>query len=576
MGVFSLSAGAARAQTPASPPAPDSDPSGAPSVTPAPLPAPPLPILTPVPPNSGAAGALSSESRATAPGDAVPTPIPPPVTPLDPMSAPVSGFHNGLFYLRDHKDVFRLYVMGRVHVDGVSFYGPGISQLGPDSALKTTLQLRRARPELAGEFFNDWQWSLSVDLAPTSNDNPAAKTASRSCSVNPTTSAETCTDVTNPVEAPLQRPAATDAFINYGPTPWTNIQVGQFLIPFTMENRVSDNTTPFLERTMVSRSLGTPFTRDIGAMFWGQEPAGRLYYTIGIYNGDGANRTNADNRFDVVGRVFARPFAPDKKSLFQYAQIGVSGRFGSRDPKLVGYDVPSLTTEGGYVFWRGTYKDSQGRTVHIIPSGDQGAFGADLVVPVGSRFDLSGEMVYATSHTREALDGYQLSPFTERTTSLKGYAAYGIASAWLLGTRDIIGAASYGKPLHVDLTEPAKPATRGLQALAKVERLHLTYAGARSGELDAKTPIGEIDVWSLAFGLNYWATRHLRVGVNYTYYDFPSSAPLTASGPGTSVQTGKQRAVAPAQALATTAGDNEARSNGHTLHEVQLRAGVQF
>jgi hypothetical protein len=524
----------------------------------------------------------AAQSRAQEPPvEPPPPPIverPPPIVEPPPPPAeppPLAGFHNGLFYLRDRSDVFRLYVMGRVHADAITFLGPGISNLPPDSALKSSLQLRRVRPEIAGEFFHDWQWSLSVDLAPTANDNPAAKIASRSCSADPTTGAQTCVDQTNPVEAPLQRPAATDAFVNWGPTPWTNIQIGQYLIPFTLENRVSDNTTPFLERTLVSRGIGAPFTRDIGAMFWGQDPGAHVYYTIGLYNGDGANRPNADNRFDVVGRSFVRPFVTDKHSLFQYAQAGFSGRYGSRDSKLVGYDVPSLTTQGGYPFWRATYKDSLGRTTHIIPSGDQGALAFDVHVPIDG-FDATWEIAWLSENTREAIDGFQLSPFTERLTHLSGFATYVIAGYWLFGSRDIVGPISYGKPHHVDLDAPAKPATRGLQALAKYERLHMTYSGARDGSLDPKTPIGDIDMWSLALGLNFWATRHLRVGVNYTYYVFPSSAPTSATVKGGPIQDGNQRAVAPAQLLAKGGGDDDARDQGHTLHELQLRVGVQF
>jgi hypothetical protein len=464
--------------------------------------------------------------------------------------------------------------MGRVHVDGVMWLGPGISSLGPDSALKTTWQLRRARPELAGEFFQDWQWQLSVDLAPTTTDNPAARTASRSCTVDPTSGADACTDATNSVEAPLQRPAVTDAFVNYGPSPWVNIQIGQYLLPFTMENRVSDNTTPFLERSLVSRGLGAPFTRDIGAMLWGQEENALVYYTVGLYTGDGPNRTNADNRFDVVARAFTRPFVSTQGSMLESAQIGVSGRYGSRDPSLVGYDAPSLTTQGGYAFWRGTYRDALNRLIHIVPSAEQGAVAGELYLPI-DRYDLTSEFVYAVSNTREAVDGYQLSRFTERTTQLLGYAYYVQLGAWVLGNRDIIGgASSYGKPLHLDLRVPQKVAARGLQILAKAEQLHVTYS-ARAGALDAKTPLGDIDVTSFALGANFWATRHLRVGLNYTYYDFPSSEPVSASAAGGPVQTSAQRAQAPAQALAKGS-DDAARDNGHTLHELQLRVGVQF
>src|SRR5262249_37748326 len=149
---------------------------------------------------------------------------------------------------------------------------------------------------------------------------------------------------------------------------------------------------------------------------------GKVYYTVGAYDGDGSNRPNADNRFDVVGRVFVRPFAASG-SLLEAAQVGVSGRYGSRDPKLVGYAPPPLTTQGGFVFWKATYKDSLGRTVHVIPSAEQGAVAADVFVPL-DRIDVTSEIVYAVTNTREADDGYQLSPFTDRTTRLAGYAYY--------------------------------------------------------------------------------------------------------------------------------------------------------
>jgi hypothetical protein len=341
-----------------------------------------------------------------------------------------------------------------------------------------------------------------------------------------------------------------------------------------MENRVSDNTTPFLERSLVARGLGAPFTRDIGAMVWGQEPSALVYYTVGLYTGDGPNRTNADNRFDVVGRAFTRPWAKAPAHACRDAQLGISGRYGSRDPRLVGYDVPSLTTQGGYVFWKATYRDSLNRLLHILPAAEQGAVAGDVYVPI-DRFDLTSEVVYAVSNAREAVDGYQLSPFTERLTRLTGYAYYVQLGAWVFGSRDIVGGApSYGKPLHVDLSVPQKAPSRGLQLLAKIEQLHVTYSG-REGKLDSKTPLGDVDVTSVAFGANFWATRHLRVGFNYTYYDFPGSEPVSSTSPGGPVQTAAQRAQAPAQALVKGA-DDEARSNGHSLHELQVRAGVQF
>ena len=488
------------------------------------------------------------------------------------------GYHNGLFYLRSSDDVFRLYVQGRVHVDHYAWFGPGLSQLTPDQALKDGFLLRRARLEMAGEFFRMWQWQVGAEFAPSSADNVAANTASTSCKVDPTSSLLTCSTRQNPVDAPSAKPAPTDAFINFAPSPWANVQVGQFFLPFTLENRISDNTMPFLERSMAVRNIGAPLQREIGAMFWGESPDRSVYYAAGVFNGDGPNRPNADSRYDFAARFLARPFATSVASATspsKWTQIGASVHVGSRDATQVGYDMPSLTTQEGFAFWKPTYTDSFGRLIHIIPSATQVAVAGDLYVPI-ENFDFTGELIYVDYNTREAVDGLQLSPFTERTGAFKGYGYYAQVDYWILGDHEVTGYPSYQRPLHLDLKAAPKPAQHGLQALARFEQMHLTYGGAsRGGAVDSKTPNGDIDVTALTLGVNYWATRHLRVSINYGYYLFPDSEPTSASAKGGPAQSASQRAVSPAQNLPKGV-DDSARDGSHDLHEVSMRVGVQF
>src|SRR5262249_5771562 len=146
-----------------------------------------------------------------------------------------------------------------------------------------------------------------------------------------------------------------------------------------------------------------------------------------------------------------------------------------------------------YAFWKPTYKDSLARTIHVLPSGSLWAVAGDLYLPIDG-FDFTSELIYASNNTREAVDGYQISPFTERTGTFKAYGWYAQAGYWILGDHDIPGHPSYGRPLHVDLTKPQSPARQGLQVLAKFEQLHATYDGAgRSGVADKNTPSGDID-----------------------------------------------------------------------------------
>jgi phosphate-selective porin len=508
--------------------------------------------------------ALAATSSPVSADEGVPSP-----------ASPTAGYHNGTFFVRSEDDVFRFYVQGRVHADWTDQLGPGVSSLTPDQALKNGFFLRRARLEVGGEFFERWQWQLGAEFAPSSVDNPGANQASLACSVNAASAALACTNRENPVENASVKPAPTDAFVNFAASPWANVQVGQYYLPFSLENRISDNTTPFLERSLVVRGIGAPNTRDIGAMFWGESPDRLLYYAVAIVNGDGPNRPNADNRYDLSGRAFVSPFVHTSASSTKFAQFGASVRYGSRDSRLVGYDMPALTTQDGFAYWRPTYRDSQGNLIHIMPSAEQWAVGGDVFVPLGP-VDLTAEFIYATMGTREAADGYQLSPFTQRVGTFSGYGYYAQIGWWVIGDHDIVGYPSYGRPIHVDLGKPQVPAAHGVELLAKLEQMHLQYSSAaRGGTPDPATPDGTIDVTALELGVNYWATRHLRVGLNYAAYVFPNSEPVTASGPGGPVQTSVQRAIAPAQLLSRGV-DGAARDGAHEVHELSFRVGVQF
>jgi len=544
---------------------------------------PPSPQGEPNPAKTGPATAQPPPASAAPPPDSLtPRSSPaaaataPPPTSAAPPEAPPAGYHNGTFYVRSRDDVFRLYILGRVHADWLGQFGPGVGLVPAGGGVENGFYLRRARLELGGEFFETWQWFVGAEFSSsTSIDNAAGQMTTPTCKPS-TTGALPCTDNENPVENPTVKPIPTDVFVNYGPSPWANLEVGQFYLPFTLENRISDNTTPFLERSMAVRNIGAPLQRDIGAMFWGEAPDRSIYYALAVVNGDGPNRPNVDSRYDWAARIVRRPSSTAMSSVTRFWQIGASAKLGSRDPKKVGYDLPSLTTQGGFPFWKPTYTDSLGRLNHIIPSSTQWGLAADVYVPV-DKFDFTSEFIYNVYDTREAVDGYQISPYTQRTGYLRGYGWYAQVAYWIFGTEEIIGFPSYGRPLHLDLSQPQNPPRHGLQVLAKVEQLALTYDGAaRSGSLDSKTPNGVIDVDDFEFGVSYWATKHLRVGLNYTHYMFPGAAPVSASTTGGPTQTlGSQRAVSPAQ-LVPAGADNGARNASGTLEEIQARMGVQF
>ncbi len=528
------------------------------------------PVQSPMP---GASPAVSSP--------AAPSPL---AEPLHPTAAtppafaardgyPIAGRLGEYFYLRDANDDFRLYFSGRAHIDAFIPFGPGVSSQAAGSGLEPTVFIRRARPELAGEFLGHWQWMVAGDWGRTAVSNANGQAFNESCTVK--SGVQTCGLKSAPVQAASYTAQPTDVFINFRAGNIFNIEAGQIRIPFGLENRTSENIQPFVESPLPVRTLGAPLVRDIGVMAWGETPASIFHYEVGVFNGDGPNVLNQDGNFDGIGRVFAHPFATLDSPL-KTLQIGASGHYGVRSAKTVGYDYPSLTTQEGFAFWKPTYTDSHGNLVHIIPSADQRTFGAELYWPV-SIVDISSEFIVADHDTREARDGYQLAyPDSERYGAMSGFSYYVEASVWLMGDRQYVRRPGYYDPPHVDFTKPLPPSRSSLEVLAKFEQLHLNYSSAsRAGTPDSKSPDGSIDADVVSFGVNFWATRRVRVSLDYDLNIFPGSEPTSASTTGGPTQSSSQRAIAPGQQLSAGV-DDSARDGGHVLHELTARVAVGF
>ncbi len=526
-----------------------------------------------------------TDGSAPAPAPAKSEPLPE-VTPLAPLTVPaapanidnsalgtdghpLAGFHNGLFYLRDPNDNVHLFINGRMHIDFFSYAGGGV----PETVLKPTLFLRRIRPEIQGDFLGHWNFMIAGEFGATALDNPRGTNETAAAAPGTPPGANTARFA--PAQTTRFQAAPADAFLNYREGTLFNLQVGQFDAPFMMDNRTSDKYTAFMERALPVRAVGIPANKEIGAMAWGETENRLFYYSFGPFNGDGQNRPNADARFDLMGRFFVHPLATTsiaKDNPIKDMQIGTSLHYGSRDKKWVEYDYPQLTTQGAYAFWTPTYAGTNG-TNHIIPAGDQIGVAAELRIPF-DRFDLTGEFLYVKNNTREALEGFEATN-TDRYGAIKGISYYAQLGYWIFGKRDINGLPGYQNPpkLRWGYPDPAEPDT-ALQLLAKWEQVSLNYDSAsRAGAADAKNVDGDIKLNALSFGMNYWATKHVRISLNYIFNHFPDSAPVKASTMGGPQQTSKNRALAPGNTIAPGV-DDGARDSAHDLHEILARFAI--
>ncbi len=109
-----------------------------------------------------------------------------------------------------------------------------------------------------------------------------------------------------------------DAYVGYDVIPHHVIQLGQYKIPITEEGFRSSAKIDTIERSFIGRTFGDK--RDIGLMALGNWKY--AVYQLGVFNGEGPNKSDTNDQKDLAGRFVFIPF-PDNASLKGF-QIGSS------------------------------------------------------------------------------------------------------------------------------------------------------------------------------------------------------------------------------------------------------------
>ena len=147
-------------------------------------------------------------------------------------------------------------------------------------------------------------------------------------------------------------PRIVDAFVEWQKYGFLKVKAGQFKRPFTFENpmhpvdqgfmgyaQAVSNLSGFTDRTGEHSSNG----RDIGVQLQGDllpNAAGRdlLHYQVGVFNGQGINVKDVDNRKDIIGGMWLMPV----KGM----RIGAFGWIGSHARNGVWHDEAGNTVSG--------------------------------------------------------------------------------------------------------------------------------------------------------------------------------------------------------------------------------------
>ena len=209
------------------------------------------------------------------------------------LTAIVTADTQGFSIRSRDNHTYRLRLRGYVQSDGRFF-------VGNDENANDEFLIRRARPILEGTVLDIVDFKLMPDFGG----------AGTSSTVNPT----------------LQ-----DAYVNFRPWAWLQLQSGKYKPPIGLERLQSATNLVFIERALPTSLVPN---RDVGFMLQGDIGEGFAQYQIAAMNGvlDGSSGdTNPNDAFDVMGRVFFQPFQDTQLEFLQGLGVGVAASYGRQN-----------------------------------------------------------------------------------------------------------------------------------------------------------------------------------------------------------------------------------------------------
>ena len=178
-------------------------------------------------------------------------------------------------------------------VSDIKFSGYVMSQYqysGQDSKESNSFNIRMVRMALEGRLLNDFYWKVQLQANGNTSDLGSS-------------------------------PRMVDAFAEWQKYDAFKIKAGQFKRPFTFENPMHPITQGFMSYSQNVSKLSGFSDRsgehasngsDIGVQIQGdclRNASGRklLHYQVGVFNGQGTNQKDVDQRKDIIGGVWVAP-----------------------------------------------------------------------------------------------------------------------------------------------------------------------------------------------------------------------------------------------------------------------------
>ncbi len=203
---------------------------------------------------------------------------------------PLQAVFDDGFYLRTReKNLFELRIGGLLQVDYRYFNYQGDAD--PD---KDRFDIRRARMLLAGHFYRRFSYKFQYEFQGAGGRR------------------------------------LSDSYQDASVAPFVSFRAGQMKTPFSLEQYTSVKNTIFAERSM--GFLLTPL-RDVGLMAHASFWKDRIYYGVGLFNGDGLDDAvggDSDSP-EFTGRIVYAHFRNMNMPLWNWFQVGGSYSYARAD-----------------------------------------------------------------------------------------------------------------------------------------------------------------------------------------------------------------------------------------------------
>ncbi|MHB1462481.1 MAG: porin [Armatimonadota bacterium] len=249
------------------------------------------------------------------------------------------------------------------------------------------LDAKRVRLSLAGEAATRVDFKLQLDFAGSRKGLTEATL---------TPNADPTKIKLGTKSAVFGKPLLLDAVIGYTFQNDSRLAIGQFKLPFGLENLTSSTNLDTINRTLTTESLVPGRDtgnqgRDIGVLWSGAKPLGKdgvqsIDYSLGLFNGAGINVGDDNGRKDPAARVvwnFGPAGAHIGASYFDGA-VGLANTAHKRTGTELVYAKGPYTLKGEYVWGKDADVEKKGWYTTLVrqwSASTQGVIRYDQIDP---------------------------------------------------------------------------------------------------------------------------------------------------------------------------------------------------